>query len=73
MCKIYEFPKAMVLPHELEERLQVSAKDYVKTLNDILRFFEHEDFNESDLAKVMEIVLLTYLESIDKAIDELGF
>lgn len=72
MCKIYEFPTAMVLPKELKKRLEVSAKDYVKTLSDILHYFDHEDFDEEDLAKVMELILITYLQSIDEATEELG-
>ena len=73
MCQIYEFPKPIVLPKELNERLGESAKDYVKILTDILQYFEHEDFDEEELLKVMEVILVTYLRNIDEAIDELGF
>ena len=72
MCKIYEFPAAKKLPEELEERLKESAKDYVILLNDILRYFDGEDFDEEGLLEVMETTLTTYLETIAKAIDELG-
>ena len=73
MCQIYEFPKPIVLPTELEVRLGESAKDYVKILTDILQYFEHENFDEEELLKVMEVILVTYLQNIDEAIDELGF
>ena len=71
MCKIYEFPKAMVLPQALKDRLQGSAKEYVKLLTEILEYFDNENFDDEDLLKVMEIILTTYLETIEKAVEEL--
>lgn len=71
MCKIYEFPKAMVLPQYLENRLKESAKDYVKTLNDIMQYFENERFNDEDLMELMDIVLATYLKAIEEVVDDI--
>ena len=71
MCEIYEFPRPVKLPRDLEIRLEESAKEYVNTLNGILQFFRREEFDDEELTKVMEEVLLTYLQSVDKAVDEL--
>lgn len=73
MCTIYEFPKQIALPRYLEKRLRDSAKEYVLVLNDVIKYFEDGDFNEEDLAKFMELMLVTYLETIDEAIEELIF
>lgn len=71
MCKIYEFPKAMKLPEELEKKLQRSAKDYVEILNEIVQYFEDEYSTDDDLLEIMETMLTVYVEAIEKAIVEL--
>ena len=71
MCKIYEFPKPIVLPEHLKDRLKDSAKGYVLILNDILHYFEDENFNDEELLKVMDIMLATYLETIEETVDNL--
>ena len=71
MCKIYEFPKPITIPKRLEECLQESARGYVRVLTDILEYFEDENFTDEDLLKVVDVILVTYLQTIESAIDEL--
>ena len=71
MCKIYEFPKTVTLPEELEKKLQRSAKDYVNILNEIMQYFEDECSTDEEMWKVMETMMNVYLETLNEAIEKL--
>ena len=71
MCTVYEFPKQLKLPREMEENLQTMAKEYVDLLDDSMGYFVDEDTTEEDYQKITDLILTAYLQGIAKAIDEL--
>ena len=71
MCRIYEFPTKKELPHELAERLDKLAKNYVQLMNEFMQYFEDNYTTNEEIEELMEMIILSYAESITKAVDDL--
>ena len=71
MAKLYEFPKKMELPKEFEDRIYEVAKDYVETLKDISDALIIDPWNEEEVYAIGELVMNTYAEALEMAMEEL--
>lgn len=73
MCQVYEFPVKMKkeLPKELEERLNKVSKEYVEIMDEVLKTLCGDEPTDEDYESFMEVMIMAYVKSIEKAIDEL--
>lgn len=71
MCKVYEFPKQFVLPQEVEERLQNTAKGYVKVITESLDCLVDDDTTIEEYEEITGAIHKTIVESIATAIEEI--
>lgn len=71
MCIVYEFPVKKDFPKELEGRLNEASKAYIEVMMETLVTLYGDDPSDEDYAEFLEIMLKAYLESLEKAIDEL--
>lgn len=72
MAKVYAFPVKKELPEDLKGRLDKIAKAYVELLSDVYKDVASSAVNEEDMAELTEVMIMAYMEAIEKAIEELG-
>ena len=70
MCKVYEFPTKKELPEEVKIKVQGSAKEYVKTINESLEILVTDEITEEEYLELSKMVLEAYLEAIIQAVVE---
>lgn len=70
MCKVYEFPNKMNLPHELVERFKGLAQNYVDLMHDSMEYLESNYTTDEDIERFMETLITVYAEAIEEAVDE---
>ena len=73
MCTVYEFPKQFKMPKDVEERLQSMADEYVELMTDAFDYFIDEDTTIDEYEKIFGLILTTYLNCIDKAMNKTDF
>lgn len=71
MCTVYEFPMKKAFPKELKERLDKASKDYIDVMMETLVTLYGDEPSDADYGEFLEIMLKAYLDSLEKAIDEL--
>lgn len=71
MCKVYEFPMKKEFPKDLEERLNKVMKEFVITMNESLVALYGDDPTEEEYADFMDMMVITYMGLLEKAVDEL--
>lgn len=71
MCKVYEFPVKKEIPKELEDRLNEVTKLYVNVMTEILDTLCDGEPTEEDYNEFMEMMIVAYVKSLEKALDEL--
>jgi DNA-binding ferritin-like protein (Dps family) len=71
MCKVYEFPTKKELSDVLKKRMDKITKEYVNIMNETLENLYGENLSASDYEEFQEVILVAFLESLEKAIDEL--
>lgn len=71
MCKVYEFPMKKELPKDLEERLNKAVREFVKIMSESLDTLYGDDPTEEEYADFMDLLVMTYMELLEKAVDEL--
>ena len=71
MCKVYEFPKQLNMPKEMEERLQKIADDYVELITWSLDYFVNEDTTEEEYEKITGMILETIGSCLINAIEKI--
>lgn len=71
MCKVYEFPKQLNMPKEMEERLQKMADDYVELITGSLDYFVDEDTTEEEYEKITGMILETIVSCLVNAIEKI--
>ena len=70
MCKVYEFPMKKELSDELKKRMDKITKEYVGLMNETLENLYGENVTEEDYEEFQEVIMVAFLESLEKAIDE---
>ena len=70
MCKVYEFPMKKELSAELKKRMDKVTKEYVIIMNETLKNLYGENVTAADYEEFQEIILVAFLESLEKAIEE---
>ena len=71
MCKVYEFPMKKELSAELKNRMDKITKDYVDLMNETVENLYGENVTAEDYEEFQEVIMVAFLESLEKAIDEL--
>ena len=71
MCKVYEFPMKKELPKEMEERLDKVVREFVSIMSESLDTLYGDDPTEEEYANFMELLVIAYMELLEKAVDEL--
>jgi hypothetical protein len=71
MAKVYAFPVKPQLTQEIEECLYGIANTYVKTMNYALTELSSEHSTDAELKGIIDLVVLTFANGLEKAIDEL--
>ncbi len=71
MCKVYAFPMKKELPKDLGKRLDEATKEYVIIMTEVLDTLYDGEPTEEDYEEFMELMVMAYVKSIEKAIDEL--
>ena len=71
MCKVYEFPMKKEFPKDLEERLNKAVQEFVIIMNESLVALYGDDPTEEEYADFMDMMVITYMGLLEKAVDEL--
>lgn len=71
MCKVYEFPMKKELPKDLEERLNKVVQEFVSIIGESLDALYGDDPTEKEYNEFMEMVIMIYMELLEKAVDDL--
>ena len=71
MCKVYEFPMKKEFPKDLEERLNKAVQEFVIVMNESLVALYGDDPTEEEYADFMDMMVITYMGLLEKAVDEL--
>lgn len=71
MCKVYEFPMKKEFPKEMEERLNKAVREFVSIMSESLDTLYGENPTEEEYADFMNLLVMTYMELLEKAVDDL--
>lgn len=71
MCKVYEFPMKNEALRVLEERLDKTVREFVTIMNESLDALYGDNPTEEDYNSFMELMVMIYMEALEKAVDEL--
>lgn len=71
MCKVYEFPMKNDALRILEERLDKTVREFVTITNESLYALYGDNPTEEECNSFMELMVMIYMEALEKAIDEL--
>lgn len=71
MCKVYEFPMKKELSDELKKRMDKVTKEYTMIIAEALENLYSENPTKAEYDECQELILMAFIESLEKAIGEL--
>lgn len=71
MCKVYEFPTKKELSEEMMARIDKVTEEYVEIMAETLDNLYNGEPTLSDYNEFMELMITSYLVSLEKAINKL--
>ena len=70
MCKVYEFPVKFEIPEEVQAKIDMAARDYVKFVNESVDAVTYPDMSFDEFQEAAGTILGAYINAIINAVAE---